>query len=433
MLYLGSLFTDATTAWNVAHLPSALSRLLPASDQGLPGVNTPYLYFGMWRATFAWHVEDMDLFSINYIHFGAPKFWYAIPQGRSNALEQTMRSTYNISNSVHYSLINFTGHFPKDTSQCPQFLRHKSFLASPTLLANSSCRPNYLVQQAGEFVITFPRGYHAGFNMGLNCAESVNFALESWLEIGRRAKACECISDRSAYLLSWFSPKAYHFCSVRIDVDQLLQEREAERNPTANQHPPTIQKQEIPKRESARKNIVKDENIDGILPPPKAPSRKRKSDAKIDLSKLKKIKINHSSTKLAPSISIPSKAAPKISVTLKLGPRPAEPEPFPCCLCVSMNQEGLLKVHEPPTTRKDAMEAAGSPKVWMAHEYCASIVPETWVDELEAHGVKEKVVFGVDGIVKDRWNLVCLFSLGYAAVLTRVSITEMFRLHEGSA
>ena len=92
---LGSLFTDATTAWNVAHLPSALSRLLPSSNQGLPGVNTPYLYFGMWRATFAWHVEDMDLFSINYIHFGAPKFWYAIPQGRAIAMEQTMRGIYN--------------------------------------------------------------------------------------------------------------------------------------------------------------------------------------------------------------------------------------------------------------------------------------------------------------------------------------------------
>lgn len=95
MLVLGSLFTDNTTAWNVAHLPSALSRLLPSSSQGLPGVNTPYLYFGMWRATFAWHVEDMDLFSINYIHFGAPKFWYAIPQGRAPALEQTMRGAYS--------------------------------------------------------------------------------------------------------------------------------------------------------------------------------------------------------------------------------------------------------------------------------------------------------------------------------------------------
>lgn len=87
----GSLFTDKTKSWNVAHLPSLLSRLLPSSSNGLPGVNTPYLYFGMWRATFAWHVEDMDLFSINYIHFGAGKFWYAVPQARASALEQTMR------------------------------------------------------------------------------------------------------------------------------------------------------------------------------------------------------------------------------------------------------------------------------------------------------------------------------------------------------
>jgi hypothetical protein len=87
----GSLFTDETTSWNVGHLPSMLARLLPASGGGLPGVNMPYLYFGMWRATFAWHVEDMDLFSINYIHFGAPKFWYAIPQARAGALEQTMK------------------------------------------------------------------------------------------------------------------------------------------------------------------------------------------------------------------------------------------------------------------------------------------------------------------------------------------------------
>jgi len=195
--HAGSLFTDETTAWNVAHLPSLLSRILPSSSNGLPGVNTPYLYFGMWRATFAWHVEDMDLFSINYIHFGAGKFWYAIPQGRANALEQTMRGASESCNTV-VTLLTITslGHFPEAPSRCPQFLRHKSYLASPTLLSQSSCRPNTLVQHAGEFVITYPRGYHAGFNMGFNCAESVNFALDSWLDLGRKAKVCQCISDR---------------------------------------------------------------------------------------------------------------------------------------------------------------------------------------------------------------------------------------------
>jgi len=192
----GSLFTDKTTSWNVAHLPSLLNRLLPSSSNGLPGVNTPYLYFGMWRATFAWHVEDMDLFSINYIHFGAGKFWYAVPQARASALEQTMKGE-NIRISTYHRFVDLslTGHFP-EPSRCPQFLRHKSYLASPMMLAKTSCRPNTLVQNAGEFVITFPRGYHAGFNLGFNCAESVNFALESWIELGRKAQACNCVNYR---------------------------------------------------------------------------------------------------------------------------------------------------------------------------------------------------------------------------------------------
>ena len=58
-----------------------MKYLATVSDSGLgdddglkiPGINTPYLYFGMWRTTFAWHTEDRELHSINYLYKGADK------------------------------------------------------------------------------------------------------------------------------------------------------------------------------------------------------------------------------------------------------------------------------------------------------------------------------------------------------------------------
>lgn len=44
-------------------------------------------------------------------------------------------------------------------------------------------------------MITFPYGYHAGFNHGFNCAESTNFAYERWVEYGKRATHCTCSKD----------------------------------------------------------------------------------------------------------------------------------------------------------------------------------------------------------------------------------------------
>lgn len=85
--------------------------------------------------------------------------------------------------------------FYQQYKECHEFLRHKTFIVSPKVLADHSVPVHRCVQHEGEFIITFPFGYHAGYNLGFNCAESVNFALDSWLEIGKRAKACNCISD----------------------------------------------------------------------------------------------------------------------------------------------------------------------------------------------------------------------------------------------
>lgn len=174
----GSLTDPDVKEWNINHLGTILDYVNKDYGISIDGVNTAYLYFGMWKTTFAWHTEDMDLYSINYLHFGAPKTWYAIPPEHGRRLER---------------LAN--GFFPSSYQSCQAFLRHKMSLISPQILRQYSIPCNKITQEAGEIMITFPYGYHAGFNHGFNCAESTNFAAPRWVEYGKRATQCTCSKD----------------------------------------------------------------------------------------------------------------------------------------------------------------------------------------------------------------------------------------------
>ena len=51
-------------------------------------------------------------------------------------------------------------------------------------------------------MITFPFAYHAGYNLGYNCAESTNFASERWIEYG---KYCNMVITVFLLFHSFFS------------------------------------------------------------------------------------------------------------------------------------------------------------------------------------------------------------------------------------
>ncbi|POM59078.1 Hypothetical protein PHPALM_36182, partial [Phytophthora palmivora] len=89
---VSSLFGDADAlSWNLNDLNTILRKI------DLPGVTQSMLYFGMWRAMFAFHTEDMDLYSINYVHTGKPKFWYGVPPDAG----------FNIAEAVNFATLHW--------------------------------------------------------------------------------------------------------------------------------------------------------------------------------------------------------------------------------------------------------------------------------------------------------------------------------------
>ena len=61
-------------------------------------------------------------------------------------------------------------------------------MAHPLDLRRRGVRVYRTTQREGEFMITFPRAYHGGFNHGGNLAEAVNFATPDWLAWGPDAQ-----------------------------------------------------------------------------------------------------------------------------------------------------------------------------------------------------------------------------------------------------
>eukprot|EP00850_Spirogloea_muscicola_P018267 SM000166S02448 [mRNA] locus=s166:30996:36046:+ [translate_table: standard] len=165
--------------WNLNKLPKLDKSTLRLLDCNIPGVTDPMLYLGMLFSTFCWHVEDHYLYSINYHHIGAPKTWYGCSGAAAPAFEEVAsRLVYE------RELLKERG-----PAEAYNLLFGKTTMFSPKLLVEAGVPVVRAVQQCGEFVVTFPRAYHAGFSHGFNCGEAVNFAMGDWFPLG--AAACQ--------------------------------------------------------------------------------------------------------------------------------------------------------------------------------------------------------------------------------------------------
>ena len=130
------------------------------------------------------------------MHWGETKTWYSVPGADADKFEAAIRREA-----------------PDLFEAQPDLLFQLVTLMNPKRLKEAGVDVYSCNQRAGEFVITFPKAYHAGFNHGvslntncrldlrffrfailmgtfdllfwqLNFNEAVNFALPDWLPFG---------------------------------------------------------------------------------------------------------------------------------------------------------------------------------------------------------------------------------------------------------
>ncbi|KAL8150530.1 hypothetical protein V2J09_020338 [Rumex salicifolius] len=188
----GSAFSSSPTdllgksKWNLKNFSRLSKSVLRLLGRAIPGVTDPMLYIGMLFSMFAWHVEDHYLYSMNYHHTGASKTWYGIPGIAALQFENVVRE--HVYSKDILATEGEDGAF--------DVLLGKTTLFPPSILLEHGVPVYRAVQNPGEFVVTFPRAYHAGFSHGFNCGEAVNFSNGDWFPIGAAASQRYALLNR---------------------------------------------------------------------------------------------------------------------------------------------------------------------------------------------------------------------------------------------
>ena len=153
----------ASHPWNLKQLTNNPRSVLRAMGKVM-GVTAPTLHVGMLFTTGCWYRDPHGLPWVEFLHTGAPKIWYGIPDDHSLAFYTAMKQL------VPGFCKNRKIWLPSDTT-----------MVSPQYLVKHGVSVCRAVQSPGQFVVVFPRSYTSSISSGYNVSESVYYAPKQWL------------------------------------------------------------------------------------------------------------------------------------------------------------------------------------------------------------------------------------------------------------
>lgn len=153
--------------WNLNVAPHMRDSLFQyVDDSAALQVTMPWLHVGMMFSTQSWAVEDMMLWSLDYMHFGSTRTWYCVSPSHYDKFQKLLESYVQ----------------KGDRKLGAKFVLEPDLMISPQVLKDEGIDVYICDQRPGEYVLSFPQAYRSHFCHGFDMSESVNLCPLSWLD-----------------------------------------------------------------------------------------------------------------------------------------------------------------------------------------------------------------------------------------------------------
>ncbi|CAL5425070.1 unnamed protein product [Camellia sinensis] len=158
------------SGWNLNNISKLPGSLLAFESNKTSSISFPRLFVGMCFSSLLWKVEEHHLYSLCYMHLGAPKVWYGIPGRCYFKFEAAVKK-----------------YFPDVLVENSGLLNKMVTQLYPSILKSEGIPVYRCVQYPREFVLVLPGTYQSGFDCGFNCTEKAKFSPFDWLPHGQNA------------------------------------------------------------------------------------------------------------------------------------------------------------------------------------------------------------------------------------------------------